>query len=67
MTVRQLLQKQKYHTKVTISYYSVMAGHDMTDEYSLFQYNDLIYRHGNAIVQWFYIPHRAVPELFIEI
>ena len=67
MTVRQLLQSQKYRTNVTVCYFSAHDGCEVKDKYHLLQYNELLYRHGNSIVRWFYIPHSSTPELVIEI
>ena len=67
MTVRQLLQKQKYHTKVIVDYFSTLAGEKVQEDFYLMEYNEIIYRHGNTPVKWFYITHSPQPTLVIEI
>ena len=55
MTVRQLLQKQKYRCKIVVSYYSTVAGCDVDETFFITQYEDLLFQFGHKFVDWFYI------------
>ena len=55
MTVQQLIEKQKYKSKVIISFYSPVAGCRIDDPYYAAQTEALLFDHGHRIVDWFYI------------
>lgn len=62
MTIRQLLEKQKYRSKITISYFSAVAGCDVDETYYPSQFNIVLAMYGHRIIDNFYIAIDPGPD-----